>query len=194
MTTAGAAAAAPRTPPRAPRRRRPNPTPTDNEQRSASRTQPLRLRPGGDDRVGDEQVVDPAVGEDLRLADRRDGQPDRPGRDLPPPELEALVRLGVRPQRDPALAHDGGHRGDPGVGAVEVDDDRRRVERGGGVGIEEGVGHRVTSAARWRSRSWEDTARGAPAARGSGPERKEGVGQTMTISPPSGPCARVDRG
>ena len=49
--------------------------------------------------------------------------------DLAPADLEALVGLGVRPQRDPAGAHEGGHaRRSRAIDAVDVDDDRRRVE------------------------------------------------------------------
>ena len=104
-------------------------TPTDSRQRPARPAQPFGLGPGGDDRVRDEQVVDAALGEDLGLADRGDGQPDRAGGELASPELEALVRLRVGPQGDAALAHSGGHPVDPRLDAIEVDDDGRRVER-----------------------------------------------------------------
>ena len=101
-------------------------------------TKPLGLRPDRDQRVGDEQVVEPAAGEDLGLAERRDGQPGRAGGQLAPAELQALVRLGVRSQRHAPVAHDRRHPGDVDVDAVQVDDDRRGLDRRAGAGVEPG--------------------------------------------------------
>ena len=99
------------------------------------------------------------------------------------------MRLGVRSKGDPALAHRRGHPGDPGIGPVDIDHDRRRVEPGCGIGVEEGLGRggghvglggsgAVPFVGRYRS--------GRAGRAREGPERKEGVGQTMTISPPAG--------
>jgi len=99
-------------------------------------------RAQGDDRRGDEDILEARVGEDLGLADGRDGQPDRAGPDLAPRELDALVGLDVRAKRDAALAHDRCHPGDPRVRPVEVDDDRRRLEVCGDLIVEQPVDHR----------------------------------------------------
>ncbi len=103
--------------------------PTDSEHRPASRPESLGPRPDRHHRVGDEQVLEPRVREDLGLADRRDREPDRSCGDLPSSERNALVRLRVRPQGDAPFAHDGGHLLDPRIGAVEVNDDVRGVDR-----------------------------------------------------------------
>ena len=54
--------------------------------------------PDGPDRVGKEDVVEPGRGEDLGLPDVAGGDPHRPGLDLAPTDLDALVGLDVRPQ------------------------------------------------------------------------------------------------
>jgi hypothetical protein len=100
------------------------------------------------DRVGDEQVVDAAVREHLRLADRGDREADGPGRDLAPSNLQALVGFGVGSERDAALAHQRGHTLDVGAESIEVDDDERGVEIGSCLGVEPGVGHGI-SAGSW---------------------------------------------
>ena len=60
--------------------------------------------------VGDEQVVDAALGEDLGLAHGRHSEPDRTVGELTPSELDALVRLRVRAQGDTELPGVVGHR------------------------------------------------------------------------------------
>ena len=77
--------------------------------RSARSHEPPQL-PLADDRVADEDVVDPAVGHHLGLAELRHLNADGAGLDLQPGDLGQLVRLRVRTHRDAGL---GGHRGDP---------------------------------------------------------------------------------
>ena len=159
-----------------------------DRQRGIARRGAAAARPSGRstiNRVRDEQVVDPAVGEHLGLADRRHRQPDRAGRQLSPPELEALVRLCVRAQGHATVAHEGRHPGDVGVHPVEVHHDRGRLDPGRGVGVESGLGHGFTSPGVGRprrpARSWEDTALGRRRRAGDGrgsAERQEGVGDT----------------
>jgi hypothetical protein len=104
--------------------------------------QASRLRPRRHDRIRDEQVREAGVGEDLGLADRGDRQTDRAGVDLATSDGDALVRLRVRPKGDASPAHEPRHRSDPLVHPVEIDDDRRRVERGYGIVIHQSLRHR----------------------------------------------------
>jgi DNA-binding YbaB/EbfC family protein len=95
---------------------------------SGERAQPGRLGLVQPQRIGDEEVLrHPRPREDLRLADRRHRQPDRPGVELAPGDLRALVGLGVRPERAAALGGGPRHPGDVAVQHVGVDD-----QRGGG--------------------------------------------------------------
>jgi hypothetical protein len=88
----------------------------------------VRLGPHGHQRIRDEEIVDPIGDERLRLADRSDRQPAPARRDLAPPDLDALVRLRVRPQRDATLGHRGRHSFDRSVHPVEIDHERGRVD------------------------------------------------------------------
>ena len=142
-----------------------------------------------DDRVADEQVLDAVIGEDLGLADGGNSQPDGPRGELAAREGEALVRLRVGPQRDAALVHQLGHPADPRVDPIEIDDDGRRVERGGRLVVEESAHHRQHLGTRTGrlggvpvrgkipldGRVAHGTARWAAAS--SGPARLEGVGE-----------------
>ena len=103
---------------------------------SCSRSRLLADRP---DRVGDEDVVDARVRQDLGLAEGRHRDPDRAGLQLPPGEERALVGLGVRAQRQAALVEVGLHPGDVGVDPVDVDHDGRRVEPLGQRGRRQGA-------------------------------------------------------
>ena len=133
--------------------------------------------------------VDAGVGEDLGLADGGDGQPDRAGLDLATGDVDALVGLGVRAQGDAPLAHQRGHRRDARVHPVEIDDHRRRIEGAGPSVVEQSVRHRPASLARDRPMHLGGgPVRGKiPLGRAGGgggrPQRQEGVGDAMTISP-----------
>ena len=70
---------------------------------------PRPLRSRGPDRVGEEDVVESGRGEDLGLADIARGDPDRPGLDLAPADLHALVRLDVRPDVEVVLGGEALH-------------------------------------------------------------------------------------
>jgi hypothetical protein len=86
------------------------------------RPQPGRPRPDRPQRVGDEQVRDPARGEHLGLPHRGHGQPDGPAVELAAGDLQALVGLGVRAQGQALVP---GERG----GAVEVAVEQVEVDR-----------------------------------------------------------------
>ena len=77
------------------------------------------------DGVGDEEVVEAGVGEDLRLADLGDGEPPRARGALKAGDLRALVGLGVGTQPHARVAGPAGHSGDVALEHVEVDEDRR---------------------------------------------------------------------
>ncbi len=147
-----------------------------------------RLRSQRHQRVGDEQVVQPGIGEDLGLADRADGQPGRPGGQLATAHLDALVGLGMRPQVDPPFGHRAGHPRDRGLHALEVDDHGRRVDHGERRrreprGHERRRGHGWQGPPRSGCRSWEDTPSVAPdelCRRVGGARGQEGAGMTMS--------------
>ena len=84
--------------------------------------QPLASRCVGVHRIGDEQVLDPGVGEDLGLTDRADGEPASAGVELELRDLDALVGLGMRPQRHARAIHGGLHRGHVGPQNGAIDD------------------------------------------------------------------------
>ncbi len=92
------------------------------------RTEPAALLAFGPDGIGEEEIVEPRVGEDLGLADRADGQPAGPGRPLERGNADALVRLRVRPERDAAPIRKRLHPGDVPLEPVEVDDRAWRLE------------------------------------------------------------------
>jgi hypothetical protein len=79
-------------------------------------------------RVGKKDVVDPAGGHDLGLAKCPNGYAVRARLDLCPRERHALVRLRVRPQRDPASSQGIRHATSVALDDVQVDDQRRRVQ------------------------------------------------------------------
>jgi hypothetical protein len=95
---------------------------------------PAAVRP---DRVGQEQVGDPGGGEHLGLADRGHGEPDGPVVDLPAGDLDALVGLRVRAQRQSAFP---GRTG--GAGQVAVEHVQRDGEVRGVRGIDDHAHHR----------------------------------------------------
>ena len=80
------------------------------------------------DGVGEEQVVEPGVGEDLRLADRADREPAGAGGLLECGDPGALVGLGVRPEGDARRIRPGLLRGDVPLEPAEIDDRARRIE------------------------------------------------------------------
>jgi hypothetical protein len=80
------------------------------------------------DLVGQEDLADPGTREGARLPHRRGGDPDRARRDLQLGDLQALVRLEVRPQGDRAVGP-GGHRRHVALEPLGVDQQRRRRQR-----------------------------------------------------------------
>ena len=90
--------------------------------------QPRRLRPIGPDRVGHEEVGQPGGGEDLGLAEGADREAARSSLELQPRDPHALVGLGVRPEVDAPPIHLVLEAADVGGHALQVHDDRRRVE------------------------------------------------------------------
>ena len=88
------------------------------------------LRADRPDRIREEDFLDPGGGENLGLADGPDADPTCARVQLKPSDLNALVRLGMWAERDPAPVHLALKTSDVRVHAVEVDDDLRRVEGG----------------------------------------------------------------
>ena len=78
--------------------------------RSASAVEPVQL-PLAHDRIADEDVADPAVDHDLRLAELRHLDADCSSLDLKPRDLRQLVRLRVRTERLAGLGGDHAPRG-----------------------------------------------------------------------------------
>ena len=132
-------------------------------------------------------------GEDLGLADRRprSARP-RPPRAAGAPTSRLLCVLACGGAPTPRAASASAIAAITRVDPVEVDDEGRRVELGR---ASLGHGDRVTAIG--GSRSWEDTA-GRAGGAGGARSGREGVGDTMTISPPTGlaleSIAEVDPG
>ena len=81
---------------------------------------------GADDGRGHQQAAQAVLGEHLRLAQPGGAGPDRAGGHEPARHLGALVGLAVRPEGLAALAEVGGHPGDVGLEAIEIE------QQGGG--------------------------------------------------------------
>ena len=93
------------------------------------RSEPLGLR-GADQREREQDVLDAGVGHHLCFAELLAGDPDRTRLELQAGELGQLVRLDVRPQRDPVLVAVGLHPRDVSLDRVEVAGQHRRLELG----------------------------------------------------------------
>ena len=74
-----------------------------------------------------------SVSKRLGFADFLHTLPDRPERDLPSRNFDALVGLGVRPKSDTRTAREVGHHAQVLFERVEIDDERRRIEGGEGL-------------------------------------------------------------
>jgi len=85
----------------------------------------------GPDRIGDEDVVDPAGRHHLGLADCPDGDTRGSSIELHPGQGHALVGLDVRTESDAAIARSTGESLDVSCDDVEIDDDARGGEIGG---------------------------------------------------------------
>ena len=85
---------------------------------------------GLDDFVGDEHVRDARRDERRRLVDLLAADAHRAARDLRLGDVGALVRLGVRTQREARSAHGVRHQVEVVLERVEVDDERRRLDGG----------------------------------------------------------------
>ena len=88
---------------------------------------PVALGPRRPDRLGEEDVVEPGRREDLRLTDGAGGDPHRPGVDLAATDLEALVRLDVRPHVQVVLGGEALHPVDVSLHDVGQHDGRGGV-------------------------------------------------------------------
>ena len=86
--------------------------------------------PGLDDRRGQEHPRDAGGDHRLGLRDGRHRDPPRPRGQLPPRDLRALVRLGVRPQRTTVAATVLRHLLEIGLEPVQVHQQRRRRQVG----------------------------------------------------------------
>ena len=127
-------------------------TPTAAGIAPASAAEAAGLRPERHQRVGDEQVVEAAVGEDLGLADRADRQPDGAGGELASRRPRCSCgswRAAAASTPRSAIAR--AIRVDRRVHPVEIDDDGRRVD-GGARRQSDSVGASI-GAARRRHRS-----------------------------------------
>src|SRR3989441_6823673 len=71
------------------------------------------------------QVAEPGAREHLRLDQRRHGEPARPVLELQATELYALVRFGVRPQRDAELPGPRGHVREIALDDIQVEQQGR---------------------------------------------------------------------
>jgi hypothetical protein len=78
-------------------------------------------RSGGPDRVGDEQVGETHVGKELSLTYGRHRQADRAERHLAAGDLQALVGLGVRTQRQAVVTRVVGHSDQISFQQVAID-------------------------------------------------------------------------
>lgn len=83
----------------------------------------------GDDFVADEDVGHAAFGQSLGLADLLNAHPDGAGLHLQPCDRRALVGFGMRPEPQPVNPHKGGHRLEVALHRVQIDDQRRCVDR-----------------------------------------------------------------
>ena len=83
---------------------------------------------GAERRVVHEDARRARLREDLRLARLRDRQPARAERQLPQPDLGRLVRLRVRPERDPVLVRVRLQILQIRVQTVEIDHRDRRLD------------------------------------------------------------------
>ena len=79
---------------------------------------------------GDEDAGHPALGEHLGLADLGAAHADRPRRELALGDVDALVSLGMRAQRDAVMRGERGHRRDIAVERVDIEHQHGRVEVG----------------------------------------------------------------
>src|SRR5437588_5584484 len=102
--------------------------PHPNANLSGQRDQPGELG-GADHFVGEEDIAHARLGHHLRLADLGQREADGARLDLPPGDLDALVRLPVGPELDPGIPRERRPPGDVGVEAVEVHDQDRGIER-----------------------------------------------------------------
>ena len=75
-------------------------------------------------------LSDARIGQRFRFAQLGDANAQRAGFDLPPRDLGTLVRLGVRPELNAALARKLRHMRDVAFEHVEIDDERRRLQLG----------------------------------------------------------------
>jgi hypothetical protein len=73
---------------------------------------------------------DPGLHHDLGFAERRTANADRTCCNLAAGAGGGFVGLGMRPQRNAASARILRHLGDVAIEGFDVDDERRRVERG----------------------------------------------------------------
>ena len=87
----------------------------------------------GDDLVGDQHVADAGVDERRGLVDLLAADADGAVLELQPRDVRALVRLGVRPQREATAAHRAGHQVEVALEGVEVEHQRRRVDGRDGI-------------------------------------------------------------
>jgi hypothetical protein len=87
----------------------------------------------GHDFVGDEDVVDALGRERDRLVDLLHAHPDGSRRPLQSRDGRAFVRLGMRSKPQSRRFRVGRHGGDVALEGIEVDDERRRVDRVDGV-------------------------------------------------------------
>ena len=95
------------------------------------------------DLVGDEDVLDAAVSERLRLAELGAGDADGAGGELQLGDLDALVRLGVRAQLRRPARREVGHAADVALELGLVEHERRGVDLGGAGQAESAAGRRA---------------------------------------------------
>ena len=93
------------------------------------RGEPLGLR-GADEREREQDVVEARIGHHLGFAELLAGDPDRSRLQLQARELGQLVRLDVRPQRDPVLVAVGLHPEDVPLDRIEIAGQHGRLELG----------------------------------------------------------------
>ena len=86
--------------------------------------------PDADERERDQDVVESVVGHQLRLAELLARDASRARSELEPREDRHLVRLHVRPERQPVLVAVALHARDVPVDRVEVDREERRRQIG----------------------------------------------------------------
>ena len=84
---------------------------------------------GSHDLVGDQDVPDAGLGHDLGLAELGAGHADRAGGDRTGDDRRRLVALDMGAPMNTVLAAGGGDTGDIRIEVVEIDEQRRRVER-----------------------------------------------------------------